>query len=204
MWDDAHAKRQLHAYSQTRTSFAQEVNDVIPKQSTILELGCGEGNDSTYFADQGHIVTATDFSERVVSSNSQNLTRSGLQFQVLDISKPFEYPGSSFDVIYARLSLHYFTNDDTQKIFNEIARVLVSGGYVCFMCKSVDDALYGQGLQIEADMFELNGHVRHFFNEDYVRQLLVDNGFKIDLLEKGREKLYERESAFIKVIAQKK
>jgi len=71
------------------------------------------------------------------------------------------------------------------------------------MCKSVDDALYGQGIKIEADMFELKGHVRHFFSEQYTRQLLDDNKFKILSLSKGKEKLYERESAFIKVVAQK-
>src|SRR5579884_3195496 len=116
MWDDTHVKRQLHAYSLTQTSFAKEVNRLIPKNSSLLELGCGEGNDAFYFAEQGHSVIATDFSDVVISGNSENLSHPRLQFSVLDISQPFNHPDNSFDVIYARLSLHYFTNADTQKI----------------------------------------------------------------------------------------
>lgn len=79
-------------------------------------------------------------------------------------------------------------------------RVLKPGGYVCFMCKSVEDSIYGEGVEIEKDMFEREGHVRHFFSEKYVQDLLK-NRFKIEIIKSDVKKLYERQSSFIKVIA---
>ena len=203
-WDDAHAKRELYASSLSQTSFAEEVNALIPPRTTILELGCGEGNDSIYFAEQGHIVEATDFSNTVIDNDRKSLAHANLSFNIQDIGQPLRYPDNSFSVVYARLSLHYFTNKATQKIFREISRVIKPGGHLCFMCKSVEDVLYGQGIRIEADMFEINGHVRHFFSEDYSKELLVNNNFEIRSISSGRGKLYWRQSAFIKVIAKKK
>lgn len=202
-WNDAHSKRQLHAHSLKQTSFAEEVNKAIPAKSTILELGCGEGNDSIYFAEQGHTVEATDFSPTVIDKNRISLPHDNLHFSVQDISARLRYDDGSFGVVYARLSLHYFTDEVTRKIFKEIARVLKPDGYLCFMCKSIDDKLYGQGKQLEADMFELNGHVRHFFSENYARELLAANGFKIETIEKSEGKLYWREAAFIKIVAKR-
>lgn len=203
LWDDSHTKRQLHKHSLVQTAFAEEINEFISDGSSILELGCGEGNDSIYFAQQGHAVTATDFSQVIVDRNSRNLPHPHLKFQVQDISTTLNFSDDCFDIIYARLSLHYFTDSDTQRIFTELRRVLKPGGYLCFMCKSVDDSLYGQGDKIEQDMFELEGHVRHFFSEAYTRQLLTEHGFNIHSIEQGQDKLYERLSAFIKAMAQK-
>ena len=108
---------------------------------------------------------------------------------------------NKFDVVYARLSLHYFTDKITKKIFNEMHRVLRPNGYLCFICKSTNDPLYGKGIEVEKDMFENNGHVRHFFSENYAKLLLVDR-FKIQKIESGDEKFYGNDSAFVKIIAQ--
>ncbi len=35
------------------------------------------------------------------------------------MNEPFKFDSSEFDVVYARLSLHYFTNEVTIKILNE-------------------------------------------------------------------------------------
>ncbi len=203
LWDNAHTNLGLHVHSLRQTQFAEEVEATIPKASTILELGCGEGNDSAYFAKQGHAVVATDFSDVVIEQNHERWSQTNLLFKVQDTSEHLQYDDNSFGVVYARLSLHYSTDEITQKIFAEINRVLKPDGYLCFICKEVSDAIYGKGTQIESDMFELDGHVRHFFSEVYARKLLSDIGFRIESLTKGQEKIYERQSAFIKIIARK-
>lgn len=202
-WNNAHKEQWLRSHSSTQTKYAEEVNAVIKSNSKILELGCGEGNDSIYFATQGHSVVATDFSDIVISQNSEKYTHSNLDFMELDISQPFRFEDETFDVVYARLSLHYFTNEQTSSIFREIRRVLKNGGTLHFMCKSVDDSIYGKGAMIEADMYELDGHIRHFFSKDYVRKLLLDNGYGNIEIVSGVEKIYERISAFIKASASK-
>lgn len=202
-WNNAHAQHRLAAYSQQRTEFAQEVNAKLHKYSKILELGCGEGNDSVFFASQGHTVIATDFSDVVIAENNQRPRHRLLQFKIQDLSQPFIFADDEFDTVYARLSLHYFTDTVTSRIFHEIARVLKPGGVLFFMCKEVTDPIYGKGEKIEDDMFELDGHVRHFFSEPYVNKLLDSAGLLLKSIETGHERIYDRQSAFIKVIATK-
>jgi ubiquinone/menaquinone biosynthesis C-methylase UbiE len=133
----------------------------------------------------------------------QRYTNSNLRFIEQDISQRLAFDDDSFDVVYARLSLHYFKDATTRAIFNEIKRVLVPSGRLYFMCKSIDDSLYGKGEEVEPDMFELEGHVRHFFSPDYCVSLLKNAGFDGENIETGEELIYSRRSAFIKVAAKK-
>ncbi|MDO8269657.1 MAG: class I SAM-dependent methyltransferase [Candidatus Levybacteria bacterium] len=201
LWDKAHQDGEINHYSSTPTELAEEVIKIIQPSSKILELGCGVGNDSGAFTSAGHHVLATDFSEVAIRKNSERFKDdSNLTFEMLDMSQPFRFADNEFDVVYARLSLHYFTEEITRRVFSEIHRVLKPNGYFCFMCKSTKDPLYGKGKEIEKDMFEYEGHVRHFFNEESARSML-DNNFKIDEIECGDGKFYGSDSAYVKAIA---
>jgi len=202
LWNSAHMQSALTAHSEHQTNFAEYVNGVIPANADILELGCGEANDSIYFAQQGHNVTATDFSDVLIAQNQRRYNNPNLQFIQQDISAPLAFNDEQFDAIYARLSLHYFTNEVTERVFTELARVLRTGGVLCFMCKSTEDRLYGKGEKVEQDMYELEGHVRHFFSEAYARNLLAQD-FTITSLQTGQEDMYGKVSGFVKVIATK-
>ena len=202
-WNHAHSEQWLHKHSSKKTAFAEETNKQIPASSTILELGCGEGNDSIYFAEQGHTILATDFSDVAIEQDKQRWAHSNLTFKVQDISQPLQFDSAFFDVVYARLSLHYFTDKTTRRIFHEIDRILKPSGILCFMCKSTDDQIYGKGDKIESDMYEFNGHIRHFFSRDYALVLLRESGLSPEHIETGEEMIYDRQSAFIKVVARK-
>lgn len=202
LWDKAHQQNQVKHSSDEGTNFAKEVESQIPKNSNILELGCGAGNDAAFFALAGHRVIATDFSQSAIDKNKEKYKEiPNLGFEVLDMENSFPFEDQSFDVIYARLSLHYFTDKKTKEIFSELSRVLKSGGTLVFICKSVDDPRYGEGREIEKDMFESN-HIRHFFSNEYAIECLGDK-FKILKIENGEENFYNSVSAFVKVIAEK-
>lgn len=186
------------------TGFSQEVLALLSAQSNILELGCGAGTDAASFALKGHSVIATDFSEIVIEKNRKRyINIPNLIFKVLDTGKAFNFKSENFDMVYARLSLHYFSDQETRTIFRKVHNILKMDGYFCFMCKSTKDPLFGQGTEIEKNMYENKGHIRHFFSKSYVLDLL-NNKYEVISLSENKEKLYGSDSEFIKVIAKKK
>jgi SAM-dependent methyltransferase len=149
----------------------------------------------------GHRVLGTDFSESVIAENQARYSKvAGLTFQTMTIAAPLPLADNEFDVIYAHLSLHYLPDLETQHVFRELQRVLRPGGILAFLCKSIGDPLYGKGSTIEPDMFDLNGHVRHFFSEEYARGLMKGL-FDIAELSLGEADFYQHPSAFVSVIA---
>jgi SAM-dependent methyltransferase len=204
-WNALHQRNQSAVLHSGPSSLARECASLIPAGASLLELGCGPGHDARYFAALGHTVLATDFSEDAIAANhSQPDNPPNLQFARVDTVQPLPFDDHAFDVVYTRLSLHYFTDRVTRAVFREIHRVLTPDGLLCFLCKSEQDPLYGKGRQLEPDMFELGGHVRHFFSEIYCTACLAP---AFDILHLSRDSEpnagpapYDH-SAFIKAIA---
>lgn len=166
---------------------------------TLLDLGCGAGQDAVYFAKQGLRVTAADFSEAGIQLVPKNI--SNLESLCLDIAD-INLKNNSFDVIYAHLSLHYFDDDATTQIFNKLYSVLRKGGLIFIKCKSTEDAFYGVGEKIGPDMYYKDNHVRHFFTKEYMREKLTR--FDLIKIRKTSSVYKDYKSAYIEAIATKK
>jgi hypothetical protein len=60
------------------------------------------------------------------------------------------------------------------------------------------------GIHVMAkDIFENEGHVRHFFSTEYARELLGDN-YEILKENAGTQQVYEYKSYVVQIIAKKK
>ena len=200
MWEEIF-KEAIHLKT---SEFAKECIKYFPKEAKILDLGCGLGRDSIFFAQKEHKVIGIDFSKEAIKRARENAKSSKIKnitFLNQDISKKLKFRDASFGVVYSHLSIHYFTDRVTEKILKEIKRVLKPKGIFCACCKSIKDPLYGKGKRIEKDMYILEGHIRHFFSEEYFKEKLKGK-FKMIKLWSGRTRFYIRESAFVKVIAE--
>lgn len=180
------------------SAFATDCLTVLPPQARILELGCGRGDDAVAFAQAGHEVIATDFVPAVIAA--KRARHPNLEFREMRIDAPYPYPDASFDAVYAHLTLHYYRDDVTRSILREIHRVLRPGGWVLFACKSPQDPAWGQGVEMEPDMFDLDGKVRHFFSDDYARNLLAD-AYTDTQVTSHRGELYRQPAGWITVTA---
>jgi cyclopropane fatty-acyl-phospholipid synthase-like methyltransferase len=166
---------------------------------TLLDLGCGAGQDAIFFANKDLKVTAVDFSKtglRFIPKNIKNLKVVYLDIRHLNL-KP-----DSFDVIYAHLILHYFDNRTTTQIFNKLYSILKKNGLIFIKCKSTDDALYGIGKKIGPDMFYKDNHARHFFSKEYMKEKLAK--FDIMKIRKTSSVYRHYKSAYIEAMATKK
>jgi ubiquinone/menaquinone biosynthesis C-methylase UbiE len=164
---------------------------------TLLDIGCGTGQDSVYFAKKGMSVTALD----LVSSSLERLSQREKRITCLtqDICQ-LNFPEGSYDVIYAHLSLQYFDDRQSHEIFANIFKILKKGGLFFVKCKSTTDRLYGEGENIGQDTF-IRGHIRHFFSRDYMAE--VCRPFQVLSLRKTCSRYGKDRSCFIEAVATK-
>ena len=183
------------------SAFVSRCLTLLPFGSRILELGCGPGADAEAFARAGHTVTATDFVPAVIRANRERFRdMPNLTFESRRIDEPFTDHDGAFDAVYAHLTLHYFPHGKTQGIFAEIRRVLRPSGFLLFACKSPADPAYGKGIEIEPDMYDFHGKVRHFFSEAYARELLTSGFTDVDV-QAHVGTLYRQRAGWITVVA---
>ena len=84
---------------------AAPLKDILPQlklpKSRIAVLGCGSGNDAAYFASQGHIVTAIDFSAEAISEGEKKYSQvKNLEFLQADIFDLDPTLFHQFDIVY--------------------------------------------------------------------------------------------------------
>lgn len=92
----------------------------------ILELGCGAGEASVYFAKQGANVTATDLSAGMLRVVEKLAELHGVTVATKqNASDRLDFPDRSFDIVYASNLLHHV---DIEPTLMEASRVLKPGG----------------------------------------------------------------------------
>ncbi|MBX4190959.1 class I SAM-dependent methyltransferase [Candidatus Saccharibacteria bacterium] len=202
VWERKHAAGEHDNLRHIPSPLSELAEPYFPRQSRILELGCGVGRDAMFFVQKGHNVIATDSSETVIKQNRQHFTDENADFKILDMQEPLPYESESFDVVYANLSLHYYSDQTTKEIIEEIARVLKAEGILAFACKSYDD-LHSSGKEIGKNIFQWKlGVTIHLFSEEYAKSLVKDN-FDIQHLDEVEEDYNGRYSRIVRCIAKK-
>jgi SAM-dependent methyltransferase len=186
VWDEHHGAGRNADLRHTPSPLAELAAPHFPPHAHILELGCGVGRDAVFFAGQGHSVLATDGSKVVIEQDRRYFSDHNVTFDVVDIREPFPYKPESFDVVYANLSLHYYSDEQTRAIVQQIVRVLKYGGTLAFACKSYDD-IHSNGEEVAPNMFVSDtGVVIHLFSIDYARSF-VQGILRIDHLDEVEE-----------------
>jgi len=136
-----------------------------------LELGSGYGRDLVALRDRGYSVRGVDVS-RVGTTLARRAKLAAVEAPALEFLPSLE--SGSVDVVYSNLFLNMeFTEAEHRRLFEEIHRVLVPGGFHAYSVRSVADAWYGRGARVGPDSFDLapRGPVLHFFSREYAEKL---------------------------------
>lgn len=144
---------------------------------TILELGCGTGNDAARLAGEGYSVTAVDLSGEAIT---QARARFGsmVRFAVADIAQRLPFTDGGFDAVMSNVAMHMFPDGVTRALFAEVRRLVRPGGLFLFHVNALADrplrARWLPARELEADyVAEESGQTMHFFSEAYLRELLA-------------------------------
>ncbi|MBR9679752.1 MAG: methyltransferase domain-containing protein [Candidatus Altiarchaeota archaeon] len=199
-WENKHSKR-IDTMKEPN-KFAEQVLDHT-KSGKLLDLGCGLGADAIFFAETGFEVTALDFSKTGLEALKSRKGALAIEMIEADLKDDLsEFKDSGFDIVYSRLSLQYFSHDETSKIFSEIKRILKPAGWFFFMVKSTSDPEYGKGEKLENDVFVLDGYFQHFFSKKKILSNMT--GFEMVLMEETKGELTtNHETVAWKIVAKK-
>lgn len=107
----------------------QQLGDVRGKY--LLDLGCGAGENSVYFAQRGARCVAADYSPGMVEVALKLAESNQVQVEGRVINAmAIDLPDNTFDIVYASNLLHHIP--DPKLALAEMHRVLKPGGKACF------------------------------------------------------------------------
>ena len=173
--------------------FAETAIAYFPPQGKVLDLGAGLGQDSRFFAEHGYEVVSTDLKGTTLQERLATFpedVRQHITVQQVDLRETLPFMDTSFDVVYAHLSLHYFDHETTVRLVEEVQRVLKPGGVFAFFVNSTHDPQYGTGRKIEEDYYYIDDKPKRFFSVDTVRPLI--QRFDVTLLDELGETYKDR------------
>lgn len=103
------------------------------KGKKILDLGCGMGDASLYFASCGAKVYSIDISPEMISLVKRVAAKKGLSKKIIPkvmLAERLVFPKSYFDLVYGNGVLHHV---ETSTSLKEVFRVLKMGGVATFI-----------------------------------------------------------------------
>jgi predicted adenylyl cyclase CyaB len=151
------------------------------KGKNILDLGCGAGDHSQYFIQQGLDVTAIDLSEKMV----ELCKNKGLNAQIMDIEN-LQFPDNSFDGIWAVTSLLHIEKGKLAPVIKKLHKIIKPEGLI-FVCmkEGVGSEVLPDGRFFEYWQEEqLKEHFTNFQHLETTRESLGHNNFLQMLFQK--------------------
>ena len=134
----------------------------------IIDIGSGNGRDSTFFQALGHDVTAVDPCASALAKNETHKKR-------LDDADGVCGAANDFDVVYMRFSLHSVSEETEDRLFSW-AR---GSRLFCIETRSVHDPRFGRGERVAENAFSDNGHYRRFTDLDALVRKALHHGFQV-------------------------
>lgn len=156
------------------------IKDNFKIGSNILEISCGNADDSLYLKELGYNIKCTELDHNYVE-NAKNL---GLDCIKHDTMDKFPYDNDEFDLIYSRLGLHYFSESQLDSIFSELSRI----------GKSILTTV-----KVEEDSFKTGKVILspQKWNE------IINKYFNIEIFDVKEGLLYDKPSKWIEIFAKK-
>jgi ubiquinone/menaquinone biosynthesis C-methylase UbiE len=104
---------------------------------SIVDCGCGTGENALFFASKSHAVTGLDFLESPIKAAQQKAAERGIKatFRVADALKLEDSTEQLDNAIDSGL-FHVFSDEDRARYVRGLTKVVRPGGRVMLMCFS--------------------------------------------------------------------
>ena len=147
------------------------------KVKRILELGCGQGRDSLFFASRGLEVYAIDSSKVAIENLKSKLKELDLNINLknIDAVEGLPFHNNHFNAVYSHMFYNMsFSDDELKFLFNETKRVLKNNGLLSFSVRNDKDIMYKKGTKVTENIYDINGFQIRFFTKQDITFFMND------------------------------
>lgn len=99
------------------------------KNKTVLDYGCGLGENTEFLSPLANEVKSIDISDYAISLLKEEKPFENVEYMVMDAEETF-FPDNYFDLVCGQAILHHL---DLEKSLNEISRILKDNGVGVFV-----------------------------------------------------------------------
>jgi SAM-dependent methyltransferase len=148
----------------------------IPKSASILDLGCGPGNNikTIHRKDDTCLFTGVDLSVTFINIAKARFP----QFKFLQKDIRFLKIEENFGVIVASFCIVHLTNEETKVFLENLSKLLLSNGslYLSYM--------NGDMSGLETTSFSEEEIFFNYYNDKFIIELLSENNFRVSEIVK--------------------
>lgn len=194
------------------SSFAGEMLKVIGNQTTtgepkyLLDLGCGNGRDSIFFAKNKIHVVGIDASNAAIEMLEEAYEEDVyLEFMCDDFVTANVLFQREYDYCYSRFTLHAISERQEEELIGNVYKALKKNGLFMIETRTIHDHIYGLGEQVEKNAYRYNEHYRRFIDPDEIVRKLVNMGFTIIYNEEknGFSRIETDDPVLLRLVAKK-
>lgn len=175
----------------------------LTENESLIELGCGNGRDSIFFARHGIDVIAIDQCVEEISNLEKINSLRNLKFICDDFTKLDV--GKKFHNIYSRFTLHAISEREEDMVIEWVKKNIENGGKLFIEVRGKENELYklGQPVDGEKDAYIYDNHYRRFVDISNLKKKLEGIGFTIISAEEksGFAPFNDTDYKFIRIIA---
>lgn len=205
-WTEYYAKNSKPTNAST---FAEFILPKLSENKNLIELGCGNGRDSIYFAQNNLNVIAVDQVEDEMNYLNENHKEDNINF-VCDDFTDLINTGSDlikntvFDYVYSRFTFHSINEVKEDRTLDWIESNLCEEGYFLLEARSMNDPMFKQG-KVLSETENFTTHYRRYMDLDKIINKLESRNFEIMYkIEDNNLAVYKDDNPYvIRIIAKK-
>ncbi|WP_183407343.1 class I SAM-dependent methyltransferase [Massilia aurea] len=172
------------------SQFAAFVGSNNSRDTRLLDIGCGNGRDSIFFATLGFDVTCVDYSQAALdvckaTADRRNLSITTEALSVTSFADVFKFSAENsekFGIVYARFFLHAIDENSERNLLRLAFSVIEPGGKFVleYRCLATD------GSNAHEVNYENGQHYRRLIQQEIFKQAAIVAGFEVEYSTLGR------------------
>lgn len=178
-WEESFkANQEMWGFEPAKSTVLTNDFFVEQKVRDVLIPGIGYGRNAQIFRENGMQVTGIEISKTAIDLAHKHFGEDLLIHYGSATEMPFDE--NLYDGIYCYALLHLLDKNERKKLIQDCYNQLAENGFMVFATVSKKAPLFGQGIEISKDRFEVFGAVKMYF---YDRETIEEDFANAGLFE---------------------